>query len=302
VYWLRSSAGSSGAIYVAPTREARDVLSRAAHDLGVSVTAVAEAPRDLALKLRPRRVGLWDQYGGTASSGWIRWVLERYEFPFEVVYPQRIDAGDLASKYDVLILPDEAELKRLDRSAADAPPEYHDRTGVLTRDRSIPALRQFVQSGGTIVLIGQAASLSPLLGAEVERWSAEAAARTPGFSVPGSILRLQVDPTAPVAFGYEPEVDVFFDNGPVFRVVGTSVSTVARFAPAPLRSGWARGADQLAGLPAAFDASVGAGRVIAFGPHVAFRAQSQATFRFLFNAIHYPRPQTDTPTLARRFD
>ena len=38
-------------------------------------------------------------------SGWIRWLLEQYEFPFEVVYPPALDAGDLASRFDVLIFP-----------------------------------------------------------------------------------------------------------------------------------------------------------------------------------------------------
>ena len=26
-------------------------------------------------------------------SGWIRWLLEQYEFPYEVVYPQGLDSG-----------------------------------------------------------------------------------------------------------------------------------------------------------------------------------------------------------------
>ena len=33
------------------------------------------------------RIGLWDQYGGSMPSGHVRWLLEQFEFPFEVVYP-----------------------------------------------------------------------------------------------------------------------------------------------------------------------------------------------------------------------
>ena len=36
-------------------------------------------------------------------SGWTRFLLEKFEFPFQVVYPATLDAGDLASKFDVLI-------------------------------------------------------------------------------------------------------------------------------------------------------------------------------------------------------
>ncbi len=62
---------------------------------------------------------------------------------------------------------------------------------------------------------------------------------------------------------------------------------MARFVGAPLRSGWARGQEQLAGGVAVVDAPVGRGRVLVFGPQIAFRAQSHATFKFLFNAIFY---------------
>ena len=39
-------------------------------------------------------------------SGWTRWIFEQYEFPFEVVYPGTLDAGNLNAKYDVLVFVD----------------------------------------------------------------------------------------------------------------------------------------------------------------------------------------------------
>src|SRR5690606_14806442 len=35
-----------------------------------------------------RRIGLWDQYGGSMPSGWTRWILEQFEFPFSRVFAQ----------------------------------------------------------------------------------------------------------------------------------------------------------------------------------------------------------------------
>ena len=58
------------------------------------------------MKLKPVRIGLWDQYGGSMPSGWTRWLFEQYEFPFEVVFPGTLDAGNLNAKYDVLIFVD----------------------------------------------------------------------------------------------------------------------------------------------------------------------------------------------------
>ena len=49
------------------------------------------------MKLNPVRIGLWDTYGGSMPSGWTRWLLEQYEFPFQVVYPKALDAGDLTT-------------------------------------------------------------------------------------------------------------------------------------------------------------------------------------------------------------
>ena len=282
VLWLRDTGQES--IYVRPGNAVREILDRGARQLGVSITAASAMPAGRALRLHTPRIALWERYGGAPSSGWLRWLLERYEFRFERVYAPAIDRGDLAGKYDVLILPDEAELQRVERTPPDVPSDYRDQTGALSAARTLPALRQFVEAGGTIILIGQASRLASALGAGVER-IAVAEGRA-GLSVPGSILRVHVDTASPVGFGIEPEVDVVFDNGPFFRVTSEKAAVVAWFGDSPLRSGWARGQQVLAGRAAAIEAVVGRGRIVAFGPHVAFRAQSHATFKFLFNAIH----------------
>ena len=287
VYWLSdrsiASADRTGSIYVRPDGAARDVLVRAARELGVTVTAATAAPTGHTLRLRPLRIGLWDRYGGASSSGWIRWILERFEFPFELVFVQSIDRGELMQKYDVVILPDEAEIQRVDRTPDGVPSLYRHQTGVLTAQRSVPALRDFVERGGTLIAIGRAARIAASLGVPAEQVS---------YNIPGSILRAQVDNTTPIGFGFEPSVDVFFDNNsPIFRLTGNGATPVARFAGSSLRSGWARGQEKLDGAWAAVDAPFGRGRVITFGPQIAFRAQSHGTFKFLFNAIHYAKAE-----------
>ncbi len=66
------------------------------------------------MKLKPVRIGLWDQYGGSMPSGWTRWLFEQYEFPFEVVYPQTLDAGNLNAKFDVLMFRRRRDSRRRD--------------------------------------------------------------------------------------------------------------------------------------------------------------------------------------------
>jgi hypothetical protein len=299
VFWLndRTVGGTdgTGSIYVAAGSASRAVLERAASELGLSPIGVGTSPRGAALKLRAVRVGLWDRYGGASSSGWVRWILERYGFPFERVYAQALDAGDLAERYDVLILTDEAVPGGRRTDPADVPPEYRSTTGVISWERTVPELKEFVERGGTLVAIGNSTTIAESLGAPVTNalvTSSGRGERRPltreAFYIPGSVLRVAVDNTMPLAYGFEPQVDVMFDNSQVFAITpGARAQRVAWFSSeTPLRSGWAWGQQHLRNGIAVVDVPIGRGRVVLFGPEITFRAQPHGTFKFLFNAIH----------------
>jgi hypothetical protein len=303
VYWPRDRTagglpGGTGVMYIPARSTTRAVLERLAADRGLTFTGVETAPAGEALKLRPVRIGLWDRYGGSTPSGWTRWLLERYGFSFDVVYAQSLDAGDLASRFDAIVLTAEAVMDARRGSAPPPdrlPPEYKATTGELTTGRTLPQLRRFVEEGGTLVAIGAAASVGQALGLPVSSALVDEAARPLAreqFYVPGSVLRVSVDNTTPLGYGFEREVDVIFDNSPTFRL-GTDAPVrglrrVAWFSSAaPLRSGWALGQRYLENGVAVIDAPLGRGRVLLFGPEINFRAQSHGTFKFLFNAIYY---------------
>ena len=103
VTWLWNGPMGYGTFYVASKPTTRAILDKAATDLGVSFEGAATAPTGPSAKLRKLRIGLFDTYGGGMPSGWTRLLLENFEFPFEVVYPPMLDAGNLRAKYDVLI-------------------------------------------------------------------------------------------------------------------------------------------------------------------------------------------------------
>jgi len=310
VYWLRDrvldSADSAGSMYVVAQPSTVPLLNDLARELGVSFTGVPVLPAGPALKLRPTRVGLWDRYGGSVDSGWIRWVLERFEVPFDRVFAPALDAGGLSNRYDVIILPDDAMAKLSRREdgtdIAQVPDEYRSTVGSITVEKTLPMLRQFVESGGTLVLMGRATQLAQRLGAPVSdaltvrEPAGERPLRRDEYFVPGSILQMNVDPASPLGYGFDPRVDVFFDNSPVFRVDAIATATMApgdarRVAwfgsPAPLRSGWARGQEHLNRAVAIVDVTLGKGHLAMFGPPVSFRGQAHGTFKFLFNAIYY---------------
>ncbi len=311
VFWPRDrslggASGDTGAMYIRARLETRAALEKTAADLGVTFTGVAAAPSGPAVRLRPARVALWDRYGGSSSSGWTRWLLERYGFRFDVIYPQDINDGELKTRYDVVILTDDAVLDERDSSerATNIPPEYRRTTGSLTTARSVPQLKAFVESGGTLITVGRATAIAMEMGVPVS--SALVESRSEGtrplprerYYVPGSVLRVSVDNTTPLAYGFERQVDVFFDNSPVFRLGSEAADSIKRVAwfssPSPLRSGWAWGQKYLENGVAVADAKLGRGRVLLFGPEVNFRAQSHATFKFLFNAIYYATAEATT--------
>jgi Zinc carboxypeptidase len=282
--------------------EAAPVLTRAAAELGVTVTPVAATPAGDSVPVAQARIGLVDQYGGSMPSGWIRWLLEQYEFPFEVVFPPMLDAGSLDARYDVLILADDLipEPGRRSRpsalDAATVPEPYRSQMGRITQERTVPALKAFLEGGGTIVAIGSSTALAAYLRLPI---TSALTTRTPTgdrplkqeeYYIPGSVLRVRVDQSQPLAWGMPAQADVYFDNSPVFRLgpdaASRGVTPIAWFdSPAPLRSGWAWGQHHLDEGIAIAEVRVGKGRLVLSGPEITFRAQPHGTFKFLFNAL-----------------
>jgi hypothetical protein len=313
VYVLRSPLAtngmsySAGTFYIGATSATRPMLRELAKSIGLSAVGTTAKPGADAILLHPVRIALWDQYGGSMPSGHTRYVLEQFEFPYDVVYPKTLDAGRLSQKYDVLILPSGAvpESDRVSRrgtaegrDSASIPAEYRDRLGRVTIARTVPQLRTFLEDGGTIIAVGSSATLGmdlglPITNALLERTSAGAERPLPveKFYVPGSVLGVQVDTTRPVSYGLPRSVDVFYDNSPAFHLgsdaAAKGVRPLAWFPNAtPLRSGWAWGQSYLDGAVEAVEADVGKGTLYLFAPEITFRAQPHGTFKWLFNGIY----------------
>ncbi len=74
-------------MYIPAKPSTLPILQKLAADKGLTFGTRRRRSRRDTMKLKPVRIGLWDQYGGSMPSGWTRWIFEQYEFPFEVVYP-----------------------------------------------------------------------------------------------------------------------------------------------------------------------------------------------------------------------
>ncbi|MFN2326519.1 MAG: M14 metallopeptidase family protein [Gemmatimonadales bacterium] len=283
---------------------ARQILQALAAERGLTVETAGSAPAG-STALRPVRIGLWDTYGGSMPSGWTRWLFEQFEFPFELVFAQELDAGNLRQKFDVLVFVGGA-IPAGDGGGGfggggpapeSIPAEFRSWLGRVTVASTIPKLDEFLRQGGTVLTIGSSTALAQHLGLPigdhlVERTPDGTVASLPNdkFFVPTSVLEVAVDSTATVAAGIGSRALVTFNNNPVFTVspsaVAAGVRPIAWFDSAtPLRSGWAWGQTYLEGGVAVAEARVGSGTLYLFGPEITFRAQPHGTFRFLFNGI-----------------
>ncbi|SOD79095.1 M14 family metallopeptidase [Spirosoma fluviale] len=319
VYRLPNGTGDksgveAGSFFVPASAKAKSLLDKSVNDLGLDVMGLAKKPTASMIKVAPMRIALWDTYGGSMPSGWVRWLMEQYHFPMQLIYAQDIDAGDLKKKYDVIVFVTRA-IPAMGNAAGgrgegeygggrepkaeELPSEYRPWLGKITPDKSIPQLKKFMEAGGNVITIGSSTNLAYHLGLPVKNALVEMT--TSGqerplaaekYYIPGSILQIDLDSTQQATWGMPSKTDVYFDASPVFKIAPDAIAKgevkpLAWFSTAkPLRSGWAWGQSYLQDGVAAFMAPVGSGKLLAFGPEITFRAQAQGTFKLLFNQLY----------------
>jgi hypothetical protein len=146
-------------------------------------------------------------------------------------------------------------------------------------------LKAFADAGGTIVTLNKASQVYTTDSSTVA--DALAKVNRKDFFIPGSILQVSVDTTNPIAFGSTSTVPIFYEDGPTFNVSGDAKSIASFDSDKPLLSGWILGGQFLKGTSVIADEPVGKGQIILFGFRPQYRAQSEVTYKFLFNALLY---------------
>ena len=168
------------------------------------------------------------------------------------------------------------------------PPEL---TGGLGPE-GVKTLRDFVETGGTLVFLNRAANFA------IEQFklplrNVVAGLPRTDFYVPGSILRIELDTSHPIASGMPKETIAWAEDSPVFEVTTIRRQRAGecsrdRIVPGGQRSaavGWLLGGELIKGKAAIVEVTMGKGRVILFGFRPQYRAQSLATYPLFFNAL-----------------
>jgi len=261
-----------------------------------------------AWELRKPRVGLYEP-NANMDTGWTQWLLDHYKIEHTLLKNDDIRRGDLRARFDVILLAAQSASSILHgvREGENAGgggdngvrvlqrPEYTGGIGIEGAAR----LEKFVRAGGTLVAFDAAAELPvQFFNLPVRAhlpWGGGRADGASAFYCPGSLLRVTVDSTNPLAFGMPKEAIVMSTGGQAFEVTllpdynkgNRETKIVARYANTNLlASGWVSGERAVLGKGILVEARLDQGKVVLFGFRPQFRGQTFGTFKLVLNSIY----------------
>jgi hypothetical protein len=240
-----------------------------------------------------KRVALYRSSVPAIDEGWTRFVLEQNSGPVASLRDPDLRAGNLIEKFDTIVLPDQAPRTILNGYRLGSMPPLL--TGGIGTE-GVKALREFVTAGGTLVLLNRACDFA------IEHFGLPVRDVVAGlpkteFYVPGSILRIELNMSHPIARGMPYQTIAWAEDSPVFEVVyrdmvtevpASDVTVIASYprTASPLLSGWLLGANRMRNKAALLEVKFGKGRLVLFGFRPQYRAQSLATYPLFFNALN----------------
>lgn len=280
------SSMQPGAFIIEARDDVVELISKIANDYGIEFRGLDNNLSKFDI-IKPK-IGVYRAWLPNADEGWLRMVLEEYEFDFINLYPEDIRSGNLKNKINVLIIPDLNYFAIMDGMKGQRYYEASKYETTFTRgvgEVGNTEILNFLREGGTVITLNRSCEYA------VKGLLSEAELPLEGLSekefyCPGSLLRILVDNTHPIGFGYEREETLMFLHSPIFNL--KNGNSIARYPESnPLVSGWALGEKHLRGKTAIAELPAGDGTIIMIGCSPHFRNQNRATFKFLFNSIYY---------------
>jgi hypothetical protein len=284
-----AAGGSVRAVAGARGQGTRYVVS------GVSMARLEGWARDLSLRAERvssggagipasrLRIAVFKPWTASMDEGWTEWLLDQYGFAYTVIAPVDVRSGDLASRFDVILMASDSPRAITNGFAAGTvPPRYAGGVG----DAGSRALDAFVRGGGTLVCLNESANFA-IDALDLPVKNVVLGVATKEYFASGSILEVTTDPAHPLMAGMPEHAKVFIDDSPVFTTKeGFEGAALAKYASAgsPRLSGYLLGEKYLHDNAAALDVKHGRGHVVLIGFRPQWRGQPFGTFRVVFNA------------------
>ncbi|MEW5982678.1 MAG: M14 family zinc carboxypeptidase [Acidobacteriota bacterium] len=280
-------------------------LATAVESLGLVASRLPVQPDVPTHEADLPRLAIFSTWGNTQDVGWVRYAFDRLEVAYDLIYKEQVKAGDLRSRYDVIVIPNQGRSAKglvYDIAPVGRPLAYKksdrfknlgmygesdDITGGMGLEGALE-LQTFAESGGVLVTLGGASAFPAEFGlarrVDASRPSAQ-------FYAPGPIVEAEIArPEHPIFYGYAGKtVPVRYANGPLLRVPETEKATQVLMTftggEKSVLSGLMRNPNEVRGVPAILDVPAGSGRIVMFATNPCFRWQNLGEFNMLFNAI-----------------
>ncbi|MFI0486651.1 M14 family zinc carboxypeptidase [Actinomadura sp. 9N215] len=288
-----------GTVVVPPTAAARQVLQGVSADTGLQVYGSDEMPEVDGFTLKPgTKVGLV-RGANNMPGGWMTWLLDTNGIDYRVVSAD--DYGDLAGKYDTIVLADGVSKRTIVEGLDPAknPPEFRWARGV--GEDGWAKLADYVSGGGNLVAIGSASETArQLLKLPIDNAAPSDPAK---LNAPGALLRASYDPKVPAAWGMPESGAVWFNRDAAYKLTGEG--QVASKYPGGgdlLVSGYADGTETLNGLANVATFEVGEGSATVAGSEITFRSWPRQTWPIIVNSIYQGPSKPGRPGTADERD
>lgn len=303
-------------------KDLRAAVERLAEELGLDFVAVASTPEVARHESRLPRLAVWHTWDDTQAVGWIRYTLDQQKIAYDYISDDRIRAGELRKRYDVILyghtfLSLQGQIHGIDKKFGRMPytkTAQYPSHGVPDSSEDITGgigwtgmtnLEKFLSEGGVLITLGGGSQIALDSGLVRDVRRGPGGVFTPGVEVRAKFTR----PEHPLAYGYPEVISVFRSNYPVYNVGvadrglivlqwGTKLPSEEREDkpaeggaekpkdPGPMiLSGGMRGEDTLEGRPAIVDLPAGRGRVLAYNFNPMHRDLNRSDYRLLWNAI-----------------
>ncbi|MGH9664780.1 MAG: M14 family zinc carboxypeptidase, partial [Bryobacteraceae bacterium] len=190
-----------------------------------------------AWELHTPRVGVYESWIPNSDAGWTEWLLDTFQAPHAMLHNDDFHSGDLRARADTIILPAQSAASILygirpgerpgNRPGMETGIQRPEYTGGIEL-AGLQRLDQFVRDGGTLIAFDPAAALPVEHFPLPLRLLIHPPLETPerfdnpapesGYYCPGSLLRITVDTSNPLAFGMPKEAFAFSSGGQAFEV------------------------------------------------------------------------------------
>jgi hypothetical protein len=290
--------------FVMSTQTDSTAIRTALTELGLTGAMVGTMPTVPMHDADVPRVAIYSNWGGTQELGWYRHAFDQFGIPYDLIYKERVQKGNLKADYDVIVMAMQGISRQTVLTPKNARPSPYiatdkykflgmygsssDTSGGFGQE-GVTAFEKFFEAGGTLIAIGQAVRFPIDFGfaRTVDTENAQ------GLNAQKPLIEARVAKTgSPIFYGYGDGVfPIKFGGSQVFRVgVADDANILARYVggDASVLSGLMTGADAIrdrafaVDVPGAFN---GKGRVIMFTNNPVYRWQNHGEFNMVFNSI-----------------